>query len=112
GAFPTCYSAHLDVARDWFKVALRTFLIVEVDRQHRLRDLADSDVAHVDVLERPTAHRVVLESKRAIQARAIHSAVVGKHVSTIARDLAADGYAAMSIAHIAIANDDVLTGGA
>src|SRR5215208_3915362 len=102
------HALHLDIARHRSERAFGAFFIVEVDRQHRVGDLSDGHVAHVDVVKQAAAHRVVLETQRTVESWTIHAAVVGEYVPTAARDLAPDRDAAMAITHLAVAHDDVL----
>src|SRR5438132_1703432 len=64
---------HLDVAHNGRERALRPFFVIEVDGEHRVGDLADLDVAHVNVLEEPAPHGVVLEPERAVESRDVTS---------------------------------------
>src|SRR4051812_35056955 len=50
-----------DVAGDRRERALVTFFVIEVDREDGIDDLSDGYIAHVDVVQQATAHRVVLE---------------------------------------------------
>ena len=62
----------------------------------------------MDVLQQTAACRIVLEAKRAIEVRAVHEAMFDEHIPHPTRNLAANGDTAVSIAHLATADDDVL----
>src|SRR5690606_1964015 len=74
-------------------------------------DLTHGAVPHVDFLDHAAAARVGLEAQAALQVRAVHAAVLGEDVPRATRDLAADGHAAVTVLHVAVAYDHVLDGG-
>src|SRR5262249_26818483 len=51
------------------------------------------------------------EPQHAIQPRTVHAAALGEDVARAAGDLAADHHAAVAVAHLALADDDVLDRG-
>ena len=100
--------AHLAHGRLEATVAQLSWLVVEVDFQDGFLALAHGDVAHIDVLDESATAVVGLDAEDALQVRGVHHAVLGVYILASARDLRADDHAAMSIFHLAIADDDVL----
>src|SRR4029079_1102978 len=100
--------AHVHVAQDRRIGAVAPLFVVEVGGDDRFGHLADGDVAHGDALDQPAAGRVGLEPQHAIEARAVHAALLREDVPRAAGDLAADDDAAVPVAHVAVADDDVL----
>src|SRR5207249_3332246 len=65
-------------------------------------------IAHVHVLDHAAAHGVGLDAQHAVQMRAVHLAILRENVADVARALAAQGHAAVSVLHRAALHDDVL----
>ncbi len=83
-------------------------LIVEVNFQHRLGALSHGDVACVDVFDHAAAASVGLYAYHSLKAGTVHLVVLGKHIAASAGNLTADNHTAVSILHLAVADDDVL----
>src|SRR5687768_18599698 len=82
---------------------------MKIDREHRVSDLTDRHVAHVDMLDHPAACGVVLEPQRRVEIRAVHLASLGVDVPHASGVLAAERHAAMPVLHAAVPYDVVLT---
>ena len=90
--------------------ALLARFIVEVDLEHGLAALTDTDVAHVYAFDHAAPTCIRLDAQHAFQGRRIHLAVVGKDVATAATYLRPNDHAAVSVLHHTTADDDVLAG--
>src|SRR5581483_5853723 len=84
--------------------------VKEIYPQDRFGPAAALDVTHKDVLDAAPAAGVRFEAQRAFQVRAVHPAVLDKHVAHAARHLAAHHDAAVPILHRAVADDYVFSG--
>ena len=84
--------------------------IIEVDFQYRFSALSHLDVAGIDVLYDTATASVGLDSYYAVQIRAVHHVVFSEHVTASSRDLTANDDASVPVLHLAVADDDVLTG--
>src|SRR6185503_1663093 len=97
------------IANDGRERSLSTFFVIEVDRDHRMRDLTDLDVSEVQVFEQTAAHRVVLNAQCVIEIGTIELAVLGEQIAHAARDLTTHCDAAMTVLHLTTLHDDVLS---
>jgi hypothetical protein len=84
------------------------WLVVGVDLQHCLVTLTYGNVTHVDVLDDTTTARVGLYAKHTLQLRRVHHTIVSIYVLATARDLRTNYHTAMSVLHLAVADDYVL----
>ena len=88
-----------------------TGLVVGIDFQHGLLALANGDVTHVDVLNDAATARVGLDAQHTVQVGRVHLAVLGIDILAATADLRADDHSAVTVLHLAVADDDVLGGG-
>ena len=101
---------HVDVANGRRKLACVTFAVIEVDLEHRLGDLADFDVSHVDVFDCPSAYGVGFDPQGPVQVRAVHRAALGEDIPGASCHFTADNHATVPIFHLAISNNDIFAG--
>ena len=99
---------HVPHRRQESSAALLTRLVVEVDFHHGLATLSYLYIFYIDVLHNAASARIGLDAQHAVKVGRIHHAVVGKHVLAAAANLGADDHAAMTVAHLATTDDDVL----
>src|ERR1051325_6517963 len=109
-ALPADHIFHADVAHDGSEAALLPFLVIEINGDDSVGDLAHHDIPHVDVFEQAAAHGVVLKTQSAVEVGAVHTTVLREDVADAARNLAPDSDAAVPVLHPATLNDDVLGG--
>src|SRR5262249_23260761 len=89
------------------EISLRSFFIVEVNRDQGVSNLADSNIPEIEILKQAASRGIILDAESMIKIGAIYFAVLGKNVSYTARDLAADRYTAVPIFHFAAPDDHV-----
>ena len=101
---------HIDITDDGVVATAADLivLVVEVDLQNALLAYTYLDIAHVDVLDDATTARVGLDAEYALQFRRVHHAVVSIDILTTTGDLGTNHHTAMTILHLAVADDDVL----
>ena len=99
---------HVTYDRIVSATAYLLWLVVGVDLQHCLVTLTYGNVTHVDVLDDTTTTGVCLYTKHALQLWRVHHTIVSIHVLATARDLRTNYHTAMSVLHLAVADDDVL----
>jgi len=95
-----------EVAQHRREGPVRPFLVVEFHADHRLGDLADGQVAEIEVLEHPAAQGIVLDPDGRVQRRAVQAAVLGEDVADVAGDLATDGDPAMATVWLGEGQED------
>ena len=100
---------HINLAHTRFEttVAYLLRLVVEVDFQDSLLALSHGDVAHVDVLDDTATAVVGLDAEDAFEVRRVHHAVFSKDILATTGDFTSDDHAAMTVLHLAMADDDV-----
>ncbi len=109
-AFLARHVLHVDLSHGRLKppVAYLLGFVIEIDTQHGLVTLSHGDIAHVDILDHATPTVVGLDAEHAVQVGRIHVTVLREHVAAAARDLRPDHHAAVTVEHLAVANDDIL----
>lgn len=99
----------MNVAHD--RGMLTAFLIIlQIDADHCLFNLANANAAHEQVFEIPAPPRIGFESNRALEVGTVHHAVFDKDIANAAAHFTAQYDATMAIFHPATANDDVFAG--
>ena len=73
---------HIYVANDGVvaTAANLVVLVVQINLQHALLTLANSNVTHVDILDDTTTAAVGFDTQHALQLWRIHHTIVGKHI--------------------------------
>ena len=66
------------------------------------------NVAEIHILYNASTARVCLDAEHAVEVRTVHRTVLYKHVAASARILGTKHHTAMTILHVAVADDDVL----
>ena len=101
---------HVTYCRREIAVAKFFVFVLEVDTQHGFAALSDLDVAYINILDDAAATVAGLDANHAVEVGAVHFAVLHEKIFVTAGDFATDYYAAVSVEHLAVAHDDVLTG--
>src|SRR4051794_5501476 len=78
--FARSQSAHFDVAHHRTFGTLVPRIVIKIDLQHGIRNLADFDVTDIDVLNRAATHGVGLETQGLVQIGAGEPAVFNEYV--------------------------------
>src|SRR5476651_2351085 len=71
--------------------------------------LSDGNISEIVIFEESAASGIVFYAKGVVEIWAVHIAVFAENIADTARDLAADGDAAMPIFHLAAANNEVFS---
>ena len=96
-----------EVANDGRELTLLALFIIEVNGDDCAPDLADHDVAKIEIFQEAAAHGVVLHAESVIKIRAVHLTVLGEDVLHAARYFASDSNAAVPVLHAATAHDEI-----
>ena len=101
---------HIDVADNGIvaSAADLIMLVIEVDLQYALFADTHLDVLHIDVLDDTASTGIRLDAQHTLQLRRVHHTVVGKDILATSGYLRSDNHTAVTVLHLAVADDDVL----